>query len=680
MRRVMLAAAAALLYASATPASAAARDTLPPEPPATVLRGTAAQAIAVDLDADGGREVVRLVTLPEVGGMVDVHERQGGEWRPVRAFAIPGGRLRLLAWRDGERDRVAVVSSTEGSPVPCCTSISGVELDDAALDVRPLWEDLEPVQAVLAVDLDGDETDELILTSPGRVSAVRWSGERFEEIDAIDIFRGSDQTPMAIGDSNGDPGDEAVLVEGGGAGTSAGGFLVRVSLGPDDKLYADVASFPAGAASDTGVAGIQTDDGSRIVVVASSRTQIAEWPTGGGLRPLATVDVGGQLVGVLGEGSSAKILIADTHADVLEVLDTSLCSLQRIDPTPEATAAAAAQLAPYVGELPGGAEGGAEAYVYHGRLVTQEAGAGVVVSPAASLAGAEPLGLVGPDDGEIALVDNVGESPTATRRGGRLADLAASAPLRITVLTAASYFDADPARFVFKPFEGAATSVGEDGVPILLAGADGFTASFDAPPGSNARLLIQAGGAVVSDREFVVPDSGRLDISVPVSGLPADGEPARATLLVRTPGGRAHVAAVNLRLDLSAPEITTSAPLISLGPGVELTGVTDPGSTVSVEGREVAVADDGAFRAQVWAGLLPTDVRIEATDPAGNRRTVHSSVVGPIDYRMVPWPLVLVLLLVAVTARLYWRPPIAARRAGDKDRRADADGLEEIDR
>ena len=109
---------------------------------------------------------------------------------------------------------------------------------------------------------------------------------------------------------------------------------------------------------------------------------------------------------------------------------------------------------------------------------------------------------------------------------------------------------------------------------------------------------------------------------------------------------------------------------------VPVSGRSDSGASVLVDGQPVPVAADGSFSAEVPAGLLPRDVRVEATDRVGNRRQLTISVVGAIDYRRLPWvPIVAGLTLVAGAA-LYLRTPRpgAASAAGHPD-----DGvLEEI--
>lgn len=684
MSRRALVTASILVQALATPSAVAARDSVPDEPPATPLPGLAAQVVVADLDGDGSREVVRLLGAPGPGSVVDAIRSTGGAWESAGEWLVRGSSFRLLVWRDDGRERVLVVGSSlppgelPGTPGACCTTITAVEMAAGRLLVRPLAEDLAGSHAALAVDLDGDATDELILAQAGGVAAMGWTGDGFEQIDVIELTRGDGQTPVAIGDSDGEPGDEALLVEAGPTGTSAGGFLVRVGLG-SEGLRVDSSPFPPGSTSDTGVAAVGD---SRVVIVGADRTQVADWPAGGPLQPGATVDVGGRLVGVLGSGDSATLLIENDSAGVLEVLDASLRRLRSIAPTAEAQAAFAAGLLPFVGELPGGLPRSGQAYLYSGTLLTRPAGAAAVdESPWASFAGLRPIGLVGPNQAEVAVMDEVGELATATRHGGRLADPDEAVQRSPTVASAASLFDPPRGRVDFQPFEADAMDTTADGTPSLAAGPDGFDISFDAPAGSNVLLTLQAVTSVVSERRLIVPDSGHLDLTVPASALPADGATAGASLVVRTPGGHAYVSTVMLRIDTAPPQVSTTTPFVSLGSTVEVRGETEPDTRVVAEGREVPVAADGSFRVDVSAGFVPREVRIEATDRVGNRRVVAPSVVAFVDYRMIPWPIVLLVLLVIVGARLYWRPPGTDGGALPGRRRSQrgTDGLEEID-
>jgi hypothetical protein len=157
----------------------------------------------------------------------------------------------------------------------------------------------------------------------------------------------------------------------------------------------------------------------------------------------------------------------------------------------------------------------------------------------------------------------------------------------------------------------------------------------------------------------------------------ADNDETRTVrLLVVTPGGHGYASTWEVRIRRRPPALSATTPVAPLSFDVPVSGRSESGATILVDGEPVAVAADGSFSADVSAGLLPRDVRVEATDRVGNRRALTISVVGALDYRRLPWvPIVAGLTLVAGAA-LYLRTPRpgAAVAAGHPD-----DGvLEEI--
>ena len=71
------------------------------------------------------------------------------------------------------------------------------------------------------------------------------------------------------------------------------------------------------------------------------------------------------------------------------------------------------------------------------------------------------------------------------------------------------------------------------------------------------------------------------------------------------------------------------------------------------------VTADGRFDKAVSAGLWPSDVRVEATDPLGNRKATTVSVVALVDYRQLPWIPIVALLTILAGMVLYLRVPHA---------------------
>jgi hypothetical protein len=127
---------------------------------------------------------------------------------------------------------------------------------------------------------------------------------------------------------------------------------------------------------------------------------------------------------------------------------------------------------------------------------------------------------------------------------------------------------------------------------------------------------------------------------------------------------------------MEPPEIQVDTPFAPLGPDVTISGGTEPGATVSIDGRSVPVAADGTFAATVPAGLVPRDVRVEVTDQVGNAASASVSVVTPVDYRRLPWIPIVGILTLLLTGILYLRAPRPVRAPG----RAAGEGtFEEID-
>ncbi|HET8586341.1 MAG TPA: hypothetical protein VFM74_00550, partial [Candidatus Limnocylindria bacterium] len=76
-------------------------------------------------------------------------------------------------------------------------------------------------------------------------------------------------------------------------------------------------------------------------------------------------------------------------------------------------------------------------------------------------------------------------------------------------------------------------------------------------------------------------------------------------------------------------------------------------------------------------GLLPRDVRVEATDPVGNVASQVVSVVAPLDYRRLPWVGIVALLTVAAGGFLLLRVPRLRSEPGREP--GDDARLEELD-
>lgn len=104
--------------------------------------------------------------------------------------------------------------------------------------------------------------------------------------------------------------------------------------------------------------------------------------------------------------------------------------------------------------------------------------------------------------------------------------------------------------------------------------------------------------------------------------------------------------------DLTGPPMTVAAPFTSVPwpLSARITGVTEPGATVQVNGgEELSTTSRGAFETRVTLAPWPQDVRIRAVDETGNVTVRVISMMGGLDVRQLPWQVIVALLvLVAV--------------------------------
>ena len=140
--------------------------------------------------------------------------------------------------------------------------------------------------------------------------------------------------------------------------------------------------------------------------------------------------------------------------------------------------------------------------------------------------------------------------------------------------------------------------------------------------------------------------------------------PYPVRLVTITPAGAVYQGTWRLAILPGPPSLRVSGPGTVFGSG-HLTGRTDQRETVVVDGQQVEVAPDGSFTADVGVALLPTEVRVVATDVLGQETVRVVSVVAPIDYRQLPW-IPIAFVVVVVGGFIWWlraprrRPPPAA--------------------
>ncbi len=704
--RVVLACVAALVCSLLSSAGARAAEPitavpLPAEPDARLISTPAHAAVVFDLDGDGVRELVRLTPELAVGGRQRVDAwrvESGGQLTPIgqevlfrgasvdevlsgapkpRDALFPVGvnePARFVIWHQDGHERLLVVTiGTRGLAVPCCLTVWQVGLRDAAhIELRLLLNSQDNATALWSLDLDDDGTDELIATqqpgssSPNEVPlrVLRWTGARFSALRSSFVAP-PDWAAFPIADSDGRPGGE-LLVSSDRIDGGPGAVLQRISL---RGAAVNVESWPVHQRGT--VTRLPDVKQPRVAVIGDTdgSTQVFSWPAGGQARELASGGGFGRLLGVMGSGAGARILLDTTgHAPgpspdetpSMAILEPGMHAIEAPTPRPAAIAFSAGRLVPYSGPFPGGLPRGSVAWIFAGNLIVDQPTSlgwtALRTRPMALLPGIVPLGVLGPGGAWTALLQLPGYDPAS--EGGPLVVAAPSAPFagRVSIAPTSAVLAPEANDGLLHPgIEKAIRDPQRLRDTALVSGEQRIEALVVGPPDSVVALAVGIGlrfdAAVL--RPMPAPGRLTLDIEPPSDGTRAFG----AALGVVTPDGHGYATHLDVRLLLGPPTLAarSATPIFSLQ--VPLSGMTDPGTSVSVDGRAVAVRSDGSFSATADGSLLPHDVRIEAVDVVGNRATAVLSVVGFLDYRQLPWVPLAVVLTVIAGALLFVRVP-----------------------
>ena len=672
------------------PAAAASSDAVPPEPGAIVLPPVPTlQALAGDVDGDGNRELLRLVQTDGEATVLEVWHEAGGRWSPAgspiqvlsgqaagpgRNKVYAGAPARLLAWRDGVAERVLLVTQPRFELLDigpaCCLLIHEVVLDGRGLRLRPMGGQSNSVEAVLALDLDGDGTDELLTTRslppvggieyPMEARVYRFDGDQFGKPTRVQLPYGSGDSPFLLGDTDGRQGLEAGLI-----GTLGPPGLYRIRLDASGTLVMD----RSGLGSVIAAVAFSARDGHAIAVSTTGRVQIVDWPAG---REPRIVDDDLQVSGVLGtaDTSSGPLLLVDTAQATLRTLGADLRFGPVVDAAPDAALLGLRSLRVYSGPLPGGGYRGARAAIFRGRLVgSLTPGERSQVDQAiAPLVDAAPVGLVGSGNAAMAILHGDIFPGRLRREGGVLEELTP---------TPGSWLSIAPLADVLQPgapTDGVQPSI-DGAVPEgstlsgLVTSAAGFHARLTGPPGS--RVAVYGVGATT---QSVVPASGAVTVAIEPPRSDAADQRLDAGLIVLTPAGQAYVVDWSVQVLTRPPALTAAADTPFLSSQVRVSGRVPPGTRVAMNGSSLVADTTGRFAGEISAPPWPSDVRIEATDAVGNRSTRVISVVGLVDYRQLPWIPIAVLVTVLAALALFLRGPGAREPAADGDSR-----LEEIE-
>lgn len=663
-----------------------------PEDDVIQLPGRTYQAVLADLDADGVPELVRLIGIPQPSQAlaVDIWAEEADGWRPLggpvllRRKADPAesgaydpalvdsaGRLRV-ATPDGTRllvlgaaghERVVVATSVVVNR-SCCLSVLGIELATGGPIVVPLADLLPAADSALAIDADGDGTDELLT----RDSPIRSRDLRAQRLDdtllrRLRLYRIGErsvtelavgappirtQTPFVLGDSDGVRGQEAGMIDPGGNGR-----LARVSWDGSGPLTVEETELFEPRDPRLEVAGATGLPGAMLVASNGGYTHVAHWPAGSPPRWTGELGGGGQLLGTLGSGAQLRVVLRDASTGRLRLLDSAM----RAVAPPGSPSEGIGWLPRFAGLLPGGVRGGNPAMIVDGQLVSVD-GATLAARRIASLPATYPVGLAGRDRSWLVLL-RARETAGRERAGGRLRSLLELGAGSLSIAPAANVLAPQPAVAdeEWITFEDSAVTSSGGNLPTLAVASTGYAARLRVPPGS----LVLARGA--EDAEQPLTElSGDLSVRFPAARA---GPPP--LLAVVTPAGRGYEAAWRVgRIIVSAPPLSAVGATVLLHAESHIRGMSAPGVLLAVDGHVVAVQPDGGFESRIQADLWPRSVTVTATDPLGRTTSVTLNVVGYLDYLRLPWLPIVTLSLLALAACAGWR-----QRPGSSLLRAD---------
>ncbi len=668
---------------------------VPEEPPVQTLPGRTFDAVAVDFDRDGTGELVRLTEATDGSGTMrlEVWTRQEGEAvtaafgmslrrdasveerltarpRPSADNQLPllvNDAARLLLLHDGQRERVVVaaIGAAREDARPCCLTLYEVAWPPTPSGLTRVGGIQQDAEAVMAADLDGDGTDELVAIEaaddggsvPVRVYHLFGDRPRTESVSigvaAIDVAN------AVVGETDGLPGDDIVVVATHTApGQGPATWLVRVARDADG-LRADTSTL-----GEPAIPFVLPWPATPLLLSRPLRdtADAVSWPAHGTPRRRHQLPRSGSVVAVIGNGTGRRVLFRpDDEPGHLLPLDGDLAPGPPIEGRVAAASLDGAVLEPYVGPWPAPPEHAA-AYAFLGLRIGNDGG----TRDSAALVGARPLGAVGSGGGTTGVL-----ADAAPQRAGdpRLLPAQPGAILRLV-----------PTEALLRPEEnGGALRVGlrgavfaADDPDAIVSPGGAFSVLVDAPPGS--RLVLSLGPNPEFDTSRIaVPAGDRLTV-LPVEPTEAS---TRLAVAVVTPAGATYRGTWRVEQRSGPPSLHLDVPILPLSASVRIAGTTDPGTTVTADGDPIEVDAAGAFAFDVAGNLAPTSIAVEAVDPVGNRHAETVSVVGWVDYRRLPWIPIVVLAVTGVAITLWLRAP-RPRKWARRDAEDDA-VLEEID-
>ena len=644
-----------------------------------ILPGRTAAVLVTDMDGFGGREVVRILDDGGQDLQLEVWRDRDSGWTASQPLDVPSpldDREDLAAYvpaagliearQPGAQVPLVVVGGSqpgEFGPTTCCLTIFRLRLVGEQPVLETIADPAIAVDEVFVLDLDDDAVDELVIGSsvvlegdeaPIRTyTAFRWDGTRYVVAGSHEVDGWA--SGVTVGDTDGVPGSELVLVSGDGVD------LVRLSVDRGRFVSArtqllDGGSWLVGAM------------GSRLVIMGG-RAAIYEWPAGGGLTVAAEVaDPLGDVFGIVGHDADALLLTIEQVtsgyglAVSIDVYDAGLEHLARIEPSADAVAldelmSVASEsggwdfersIWPYVGPTDW-SDDGSETWILPGHAVIVDESDGLRVMPMPLLTGFS-VGQAGTDNGWVAMCDGCWRERHRTALYSD--DSYGTGQLRLT--RSAQLLSDEPIEVdVTHP---GALQVGSDpvtGAPELLGNPAGFELDVAAGPGV---AIVSWDGRTLVDHG-TTGNGLRITVAGPDEDELPDDRPFERTLLVIAPDGRLEIRTWRGTFAPAAPNVTAEMAMTVGSLEVEVSGTASELATVTVDGRPVSVAADGEFRTTIAAPPWPAEIIVTATDPFGTavERTVE--VIGLVDYRGLPWGAIATVATLGTAALLFLRVP-----------------------
>ena len=708
-------ATAVVLAGSAAPVAAGGPSvpgtSLPDEAPAVDLARSASASIAFDLDGDGVREVVAVTSATGSPGFTAVQAwfvtadgaEETNQVRLRRSASVDellGGRGRLGIDRDDmirvriteparflvvQRDGsdvllLATIGTDTEFDVSCCLTIWEVVYGSGGLDLRLAAATQRLGVQLISADMDADGTDELFLyegplgDGPAEFALLRWNGQRFvRNAFTIPVSNVCCAQIADAGDTDGVAGDDVLVVtpsdEFGSSPLDSDISLYRVTLRAATRPTVESGQVGPVVAANI----VQLTAGPAIVTSEPfGNMSLWSWPRDAAPVQLTFRTVGGSPVAIFGLGPQSRILSGSSSTPgTVVVLPGDLgkglgpSAIFGHDPRVGVLNAAVSAavdgpaLIPFAGVIPTGLPGEANVYVFSGRAV-RPVGDSLELAAAddiSLLAGVEPIGTVGPDGASMAVLTEYSGPLDQSFGNGVVTPaiqvLAARNAGRLRLVAVQDILTPEEGGETLRPrFDGVVAD--PDRIATLIVGKEAVDATIEGPPGT--QVFWSAQGAV-SDREIGADGVATLRLMEASGSETTDGAGMTVSIWLVTPAGHAYSGTWRIRVFREPPKlaVTSGGALVNLSPSVS--GRATFGVSVTVNGQPVLVRPDGSFDAPVEVGLLPTDVRVVATDPVGNQSERVLTLVWPIDYRRLPFIPIAVLLTVAAGLALFLRKP-----------------------